>query len=183
MTDTVETGFDDTRWFAVWTRSRQEKTAEAMLQLIGVDHYLPMKSELRQWSDRKKTVSSPLFSGYLFVRVNATTHSRLQVLKVPGVAGIVGNSRGPLPIPDQQIQDIRTILARRVEFTVIPILKEGDRVRVVRGSLIGVEGRLLQRKSSSHLINSVETLHMSIVVNLSSQDVMLIGRSASQLDS
>jgi transcription antitermination factor NusG len=104
-----------------------------MLQLSGVQHFLPLKSEVRQWSDRRQTVSVPLFSGYLFVRMNPTKDSLLRVLKAPGIAGLVGNSAGPLPIPDRQIEDIRTVLAQRVECTAIPILEEGDLVRVVRG--------------------------------------------------
>jgi transcription antitermination factor NusG len=178
MNDTVEINSTDARWFAVWTRSRQEKVAAAMLHTVGVDHFLPLKSELRQWSDRKQTVSVPLFCGYLFVRMNPTKDSRLEVLKAPGIAGFVGNSAGPLPIPDQQIEDIRTILGRRLDCTVIPILEEGDRVRVVRGPLTGIEGRLLQSNSSSRLLISIEMLHKSIAVSLSSRDVELLGRSA-----
>lgn len=178
MNETVEIDSSDTRWFAVWTRSRQEKVAASMLQMVGVDHFLPLKSELRQWTDRKQTVSVPLFSGYLFVRMNPTKDSRLQVLKAPGIAGFVGNSNGPLPIPDQQIEDIRTILAQRADCTVIPILEEGDRVRVVRGPLTGIEGRLLQTNSSSRLLISIEMLHKSIAVGLSSEDVELLSRSA-----
>ena len=67
------------------------------------------------------------------MRLNPKSDNRLQVLKTPGIAGFVGNNSGPLPIPDQQIEDIRIILAQRVECTVFPLLEEGDRVRVVRG--------------------------------------------------
>jgi transcription antitermination factor NusG len=178
MNDTGDIDSSDARWFAVWTRSRQEKTAAAMLQMVGVEHFLPLNTEIRQWSDRRQTVSVPLFSGYLFVRMNPNKDSRLQVLKAPGIAGFVGNSNGPLPIPDQQIEDIRTIVAHRVDCTVIPILKEGDHVRVVRGPLTGIEGRLLQTNSSSRLLISIEMLHKSIAVSLSSQDVELLGRPA-----
>src|ERR1700723_10317 len=116
----------ETNWFAVWTRSRQEKVAATMLETLGIEHFLPLKSEVRQWSDRKQTVSVPLFSGYLFVRMNPSKDSRLQVLKAPGIAGFVGSSTGPLPIPDQQIEDIRTVLTKQVECTALPLLEEGD---------------------------------------------------------
>jgi transcription antitermination factor NusG len=165
------------RWFAVWTRSRHEKVAAAMLQLSGVQHFLPLKSEVRQWSDRRQTVSVPLFSGYLFVRMNPTKDSLLRVLKAPGIAGLVGNSAGPLPIPDRQIEDIRTVLAQRVECTAIPILEEGDLVRVVRGPLAGVQGRLVQNSSTARLVISIEMINTSLAVNLSRQDVALLDSS------
>jgi transcription antitermination factor NusG len=171
-------GSPETSWFAVWTRSRQEKVASAMLGKLGVQHYLPLKSEVRQWSDRKQTVHVPLFRGYLFVHMNPTRDSRLQVLKISGIAGFVGDSTGPLPIPNQQIEDVRRVLAGEVECTVLPLLEEGDRVRVVRGPLAGVEGRLLQGNSTSRLLISIEMIHKTLAVRVLRQDVELINRHA-----
>lgn len=165
-----------THWFAVWTRSRQEKVAASLLETLGVQHFLPLKSELRQWSDRKQTVTTPLFAGYLFVRMDLAQDGRLQVLKVPGIVGFVGNSVGPLPIPDWQIESIRAILNKRVEYSVLPLLKEGDRVRVVRGALAGAEGKLVRNNSASRLIISVELIHKSLAVSVSPKDVELLDR-------
>ena len=168
----------DTRWFAVWTRSRQEKAAASVLDSLGVPHFLPLKSELRQWSDRKRNVTVPLFSGYLFVRVNLFRDSRLQILKTPGIVGFVGNNTGPLPIPDQQIDDIRAVLAQEVEYSVLPYLEEGDLVRVIRGALTGVEGRLIRTNSASRLMISIEMIHKSLAVSVSRQDVEPVNRRA-----
>jgi transcription antitermination factor NusG len=180
MRHSFETDASDPRWFAVWTRSRQEKMAAAMLGTLGVQHFLPLKPELRQWSDRKQTVDLPLFSGYLFVRMDPNKDSRLQVLKTPGVAGFVGNNAGPLPIPDQQIEDIRTVLTERVECTVLPLLEQGACVRVVRGPLAGVEGRLLQGNSTSRLLISIEMIHKSLAVSVARQDVELLDSKANR---
>jgi transcription antitermination factor NusG len=151
-----------------------------MLGTLGVQHFLPLKPELRQWSDRKQTVDLPLFSGYLFVRMDPNKDSRLQVLKTPGVAGFVGNNAGPLPIPDQQIEDIRTVLTERVECTVLPLLEQGACVRVVRGPLAGVEGRLLQGNSTSRLLISIEMIHKSLAVSVARQDVELLDSKANR---
>jgi transcriptional antiterminator RfaH len=168
----------NSHWFAVWTRSRQEKTTAAMLETLGVPHFLPLRSEVRQWSDRKQTVVVPLFSGYLFVRINPAEDGRLRVLKTPGIAGFVGNQSGPLPVPDQQIEDIRTILENRVPCTVLPLLDEGDRVRVMRGPLAGVEGRLVRSNSSSRLAISIEMIQRTLVVSVSREDVELLEQRA-----
>lgn len=79
----------ESSWYAVWTRSRQEKAISSFLNGLGVQHYLPLKSELRQWSDRRQMIETPVFSGYLFVHINLMTKSRLQVLKSPGVVALV----------------------------------------------------------------------------------------------
>lgn len=160
-----------THWFAVWTKSRQEKIAGAMIASLGVTSFLPLTSELRQWSDRKQTVHVPLFSGYLFVRVNLSDGNRLRVLQVPGVAGFVGNSHGPLPIPEDQIEAVRTVVERRVECTVHPLLDEGDRVRVIRGPLAGMEGRLVRINSATRLVISISMIHRSLAAHVGRDDV------------
>jgi transcription antitermination factor NusG len=142
-----------------------------MLHTLEVPYFLPLKSETRQWTDRRRTVQVPLFSGYLFVRINPTKDSRLQVLKTPGIAGLVGNHTGPLPIPDRQIENIRTVLTQRIECAVLPLLQEGARVRVVRGPLAGVEGKLVRVNSRSRLLISIDLIHKTLAVNISRNDV------------
>ena len=170
----IEVGDPDARWYAVWTRSRQEKVAAAALTLLGIYHYLPLNSELRRWSDRMQMVEVPLFTGYLFVCINLLNNSKLQVLKVLGIAGFVGTQAGPITIPGQQIEDIRTVLSAGVECSVQPFLKQGDRVRVVRGALAGVEGTLVHANSTSRLLISIEMIRQSLSLNILRQDVELV---------
>lgn len=171
MSDNKEVCDSDYHWYAVWTRSRQEKVAAGMLGVLGVEHYLPLKTEFRKWSDRKQAVEVPLFSGYLFVYISLLKESKLQVLKVPGVVAFVGNQTGPLPIPSKQIEDIQTVLAAGAACSVKPLLKQGDRVRVCRGALAGVEGRLVRANSESQLLISVDMIQQSLAVNVSSEDI------------
>jgi transcriptional antiterminator RfaH len=162
-------------WYAVWTRSRQEKVASSMLTTFKVQHYLPLKSELRQWSDRKQMVQTPVFSGYLFVRINPfSMNSRLQVLKSTGIVAFVGNQTGPIAIPDQEIDDIRAVLSAGVAYSAYPSLNKGDRVRVVRGALAGVEGTLVTGNSATRLLVSIEMIRQSLSVNVLRDDVELI---------
>ena len=175
----IEVYDPDSCWYAVWTRSRQEKVAAASLNNLGIRHYLPLNSELRHWSDRKQMVEVPLFSGYLFVCISLLKkNSKLQVLKVPGIVGFVGNQTGPLPIPDQQIEDIRTVLTAGVECSVYPFLKEGDRVRVVRGALAGVVGTLLHTNSTSRLLISIDMIRQSLSVNVLREAVELVSTNS-----
>ncbi len=166
------------RWFAVWTRSRQEKLVASMFQSLGIQHFLPLRSEIRRWSDRKQAVSVPLFSGYLFVRTNPVSETRLRILRIPGVAGLVGNQEGPVPIPDLQIEDIQTVLATRTQCVVLPLLEAGDLVRVARGPLAGVQGRLLRSNSTTRLVISIELIHQSLAISVAREDVELVGQRA-----
>lgn len=167
----------DSRWYAIWTRSKQEKVVAAMLTALGIQHYLPLKSELHQWSDRMQRVELPLFNGYLFVSLSSLKNDKLQILRIPGVGAFVGNQTGPLPIPDQQIQGIRQVLTAGVESSVQPSVKEGDWVRVIRGALTGVEGMLIRTDSTSRLLISIEMINQSLSVNVSRSDVEVVGNN------
>jgi transcription antitermination factor NusG len=160
------------RWFAVSARARHERLATAMLDALGVTNFLPLATQLRQWSDRKQLVMLPLFPGYLFVRINLLTDSTLPILKVPGIVGLVKNNTGPLPIPDQQISDVRRVLAQQVQCSPHPFTpKEGDRVRIVRGALGGLEGTLVRTNSETWFVLSIDMIQRSIAVRVSRRDV------------
>lgn len=162
------------RWYAVNTRSRQEKVASTMLQTYGIQHFLPLKSELRLWSDRKQMVEMPVFPGYMFVRINLAQHRWRQVLEFPGIVAYVGNQTGPLPIPDREIEDIRAVLTARVACVPCPPLHKGDRVRLIRGPLAGVEGTLAFGDTISCLLVSVEMIRQSLAIRVLREDVELI---------
>lgn len=55
-------------WYVVQTYSRCEQRVAKDLTAKGFETYLPLLRELRQWSDRKKMVETPAFSGYVFTR-------------------------------------------------------------------------------------------------------------------
>lgn len=170
----IENSQTDSQWFAVWTRSRQEKTSAAMLEALGVPHFLPLIKDERQWSDRRKMVTVPLFPGYLFVQIARTSGLQLCVRKVPGVVNFVGNQNGPSAVPENDIHNVRALLSRGAECSPCPFLKAGDRVRVVRGALAGIEGMFIRCGARSRVVVSVEIIQQSVSVDVPSCDIELV---------
>jgi transcription antitermination factor NusG len=163
--------YDEALWYAVLTRSRQEKTAAAMLESQSITHFLPLLKEDRRWSDRNKTISVPLFPGYVFVQIVRSSTVQLRVLKVPGIIDFVSNREGPLAIPEGDIKSVRALVSNGVGCSPHPFLRVGERVRVVRGVLAGIEGNLSRRGAQSKLVISVEMLQRSVSVNVDESDV------------
>ena len=158
-------------WYAVSTRSRQEKVIASMLDYLAVANFLPLIKEEHRWSDRKQMVAMPLFQGYVFVRITTSGELQLRVLKVPGVVDFVRARGGPLPIPDKEIEDVRAVLSHGVGCSSYPFLKAGDRVRVVRGPLAGIEGTLIRSGSQSKLVISIEMIQRSVAASVAESDV------------
>jgi len=170
----VQAGLDvfDTRtiaqlqWYAVRTRSRHEKMVADQFDRSGIEHFLPLVKRDRQWSDRVKEVEMPLFPGYAFVRVVLLSPDRLRVLQTHGVAGLVGVRGSGTPIPDVQIESLKTVVANRIPFEDHPFLQVGQRVRIRGGVLEGIEGVLTARKDSHTLVISVEPIHRSLSISV-----------------
>src|SRR5665213_498846 len=158
-------------WYAISTRSRQEKVAASMLERLGVENFLPLSLEGRQWSDRKRVVNVPLFPGYLFVRISMLRELQLRVLKVPGVVRFIGNQSGPQAIPDAEIERVQTVLSHRIPCTPCSIPRVGDRVRIFRGMLTGIEGTFVRSGSDTRLVISVEMIQQSISFQVDASDV------------
>src|SRR5262249_55932627 len=113
----------ETAWFAVQTRPRYEKKVSAELQEKGIKSFLPLNSAVHQWSDRKRLVHVPLFPGYVFVQIAPVLGSRISVLRTNGVLNFVGVRNMGIPIPDSEIEAVRTVIEERVNFEPYPYLK------------------------------------------------------------
>jgi transcription antitermination factor NusG len=154
------------QWYAVQTMPRHEKKVTAELQQKQVQAYLPLFSEEREWSDRRVSVDTPLFPGYVFVRIPQDQDTRVMVLRTLGVRNFVGTRGVGAPIPDSEIESVQAVLARGIPFSVSPFLNIGQRVRILDGSLEGVEGILTAVNGDNSLIISVELIQRSLAMRV-----------------
>jgi transcription antitermination factor NusG len=161
-------------WYAIRTRSRHEKVVAMQLTSLEVEHFLPVVNSIHRWSDRQKQVSLPLFPGYAFVRLDYASEYRLRVVKTHGVVGFVGSRGEATPIPDSQIDSVRTLLTQDVPFKNHAFLRLGQRIRVRGGSLDGVEGILIEQKKGRTLVLSIEPIQRSISIDLEGYDVEVV---------
>jgi transcription antitermination factor NusG len=161
-------------WYALQTRVHREKVVEHRLRERGVPTFLPVVTEVRRWSDRKKKIQFPLFNSYLFVRLTPTKVDRLRILGVDGVFQFVGSRGEGTPIPDAQIEAVRALVDGQLSWSAHPFLKIGQRVRIRSGSLAGIEGILVSRSGESTLVISVDAIQRSMAVRIDGYDVEAI---------
>ncbi len=160
----TDCGRVDRRWYAVYTVVRHEKAADRALKQKQIETFLPLREITSQWKDRKKRVLLPLFPGYLFV--STTLDYKLDILNTPGIVRILGMSGAPAPIPDDQIESIRTLLDSKVPFDPHPYMTEGKMVIVSHGPLQGIIGRILKRRGLNKLILSVDLIKRAVSVEV-----------------
>lgn len=158
-------------WYAVRTRSRHEKLVARQLETQGIESFLPVVTQVRNWSDRRKQVETPLFSGYAFLRMIQSSDDRVRVLQTQGVVSFVGVHGTGIPIPDRQIDDIKTLVASKIPYDERPFLRLGQRVRVRGGALDGVQGILVAENGDRSLVISVEPIQRSLCVRVAGYEV------------
>src|SRR5579871_3476156 len=146
-------------WFALTAKPRHEKAVADSLQSKGLESFVPVYRARRQWTDRVRAVDLPLFPGYVFCRFAYA--SRLPVLNTPGVVSVVGFANMPAAIPEDEISRIRAIQASGLPAHPWPYLQAGQRARIERGALAGLEGVLIREKDSLRVVVSVALLQRS----------------------
>lgn len=155
-------------WYALWTHSHCERLVADQLSAKGFDVFLPT---LDVWSLRggvRRRIPAPMFPGYLFLRQAMDKTSYIEVRKARGLVAILGESWDRLAeVPAREIESIQSVLAARVPVLPHVFLRDGQRVRIVRGPLTGVEGILIRQKpTTGFLILSVDLLQRSVSVEV-----------------
>jgi transcription antitermination factor NusG len=156
-------------WFAVWTRSRHEKSVHEQLGWKDIETFLPTITRWSRWKDRKKQVDWPLFPGYVFARFEPD--SSLPILKCSGVVSIVSFEGRPAPIPDIEIDGVRRLVESELQYDPCPLIREGAMVEVIHGPLKGVFGRLVRKGSHARLVLSVDLIGRGVAVTVDAADV------------
>jgi transcription antitermination factor NusG len=170
-------------WWAVYTKHQHEKMVAELIAVKGAEVFLPLYDIQRQRKYRTVRLALPLFPSYVFVREQA--EMRVPTLSTPGVHAIVRRGSEYGIIPDSEIRNLRLALAAEHDLEPHPFLPLGERVRVVRGSLKGLEGILVRYRNAFRVVISVSLLSQSAAVEVGAIDIAPCrpSSSPSQLDS
>jgi transcription termination/antitermination protein NusG len=171
---TTDEAFRGARWYALHTRSRHEKRVrEQLAGRPGIKVFLPLWQRRSRWKDRTKTIEIPLFPGYCFAQFRDA--DQLRNLRLFGVLELAGPGGHPEPVPETEIDAIRSLLASGLRYDPHPFLSHGAEVEVVRGPLIGVRGRVVRKDRACHVVLSVALIRQAVSVEIDADSVDLSG--------
>ena len=152
-------------WYAVYVRSRHEKSVYSALLDKGIDASLPMMTVVRKWSDRKKKMQIPLFRGYVFVKIDVNIDN-LNVLQTAGVVKFIGIRNKPSRIPDEQIHWMHMLVAESDTVRAEKEIPVGQRVRVMIGPFKGIKGVVRRVGSRSRLVVLIESIMQAVSIEI-----------------
>lgn len=148
-------------WYAMYVRMHHEKKVAEKLGQMGVEHYLPVQEVVRQWSDRRKKLQVVVIPMMIFIR--ASEQVRLSVMRnIPSVSGCLIDrcTHRPAVIRDEEMQRFRFMLdysEEAVHFINTP-LAPGQKIRVIKGPLAGLDGELTEIDGKSQVMVRIEQL-------------------------
>jgi transcription antitermination factor NusG len=151
-------------WYAVYTKPRWEKKVADLLVRKKIENYCPLNRVHRQWSDRKKIVLEPLFTSYVFVRIQEA--NQLAIRQTDGILNFVYWLGKPAVIREDEIEAIKRFLKDHDNVKLEKVfLNENDRVRVLSGPLMMREGNVLEVKNKTVKV-MLPTLGYTLVAEL-----------------
>jgi len=151
-------------WVALVVRSKTERRVQAGLENAGIESFVPWHGVRRRWSDRIKVLEHNLLPGYVFCR--SSFAERTLVMRQPGVRWVVSFANTPALIPNSEIAALRRAVSSNLPLGPWPFLKAGERVRIERGALAGIEGILARDCEGWRVVVSVEVLERSVAVQV-----------------
>jgi transcription antitermination factor NusG len=163
---------ESVQWFALHVKTRHEQAVAASLGGKNIETLLPVLNQRRRWSDRLKTVQSPIFPGYVFCKLERT--ARLDAVRTPGVIRLVGFGGRACPLEAVEIESLLALSLNEVTAQPCGYLPVGQRVRLVDGPLAGLTGVLARSGKASHLIVSIDILQRSIAVDVGDARVQAV---------
>lgn len=138
------------KWYVLITRPRAEKQVSRRLTETGFENYLPLRRQLRTWSDRKKWVEEPLFSSYIFVKTEERLRSR--VFEAGGLLKYVSIGGKTAVISEEEIERVRRLCSYEGDVVIQSgTLAVGDEVRITAGHFEGLHGRILETDGKARL--------------------------------
>lgn len=151
-------------WHVVYTKPRWEKKVAVLLTKKGIENYCPLNKVLRQWSDRKKIVEEPLFSGYVFLKTTAAEKWRIK--EVDGILNYVHWLGKPAIVPETEIETIKRFLNEHQTLHISTThFKPNDRVKIVSGAFIDTQAKVIVQKGK-HVILEIPTLQLTLTAQL-----------------
>ena len=173
----MNTDYTENNWYALYTRSRAEKKVFEQLIKAGIEAYLPLRKTLRQWSDRKKWVETPMISSYIFVKLS--NDNIRDVYDVHGVVAFVNDKGKPAVIPSYQIEAMQRTIDSKLSFSVEHSrIEKGQNIRVTSGPLIGIEGKISDVQGSKKLIIQINHIGYTLIVELGNASIESISKEA-----
>lgn len=149
-------------WYVVYTKPKWEKKVADKLNQLGIECYCPLITQIKQWSDRKKKIETPLFNSYVFVHLSDS--DRNLVFQAQGVVRYLFWLGKAAIVKDQEIEIIRTSLkSPNLKDVSVSSIQVGDKIKLESGAFSNQSG-IVQEVSNNYYVLVLEALGCTLKI-------------------
>ncbi|MEO8666561.1 MAG: UpxY family transcription antiterminator [Ignavibacteria bacterium] len=162
------------KWYVLQTKPRNEKLVLKQVEQKGIEVFAPFIQKIRIWSDRKKKIDVPLFSGYVFIRGIEEERVRA-ITNTTGALRYIYFEKRPACVSDREIELIKQTLIAPEKISIEEKkIKKGDQIIVSFGIFKGMKGFVNEFRGNYKLTVNLEELSYSFSIILNSNEVTLL---------
>jgi transcription antitermination factor NusG len=159
-------------WLVLRTRSHHENIVERSLQQKAITAFLPRHRVVHRRKDRRVTLEMPLFPGYVFVQPRIDQFENIRYVR--GSCGFVVQGDKPAEMPEKELAAVRILVGSGAELAVNPKLIPGQKVEVIAGPFMGVQGELIRVKSQDRLVINAYLVSSSVSVEVDADKIAIL---------
>ena len=138
------------KWFVAHTKFRGELKAQESFRALGVNSYVPVYEEKREWSDRIKKITTPAISGYIFFQTEKINYALVNLN--PYLKNVLRRFGKAVEIKSSEIDAMKNCLKN---YTDSISFNAGDSVKIMSGCLKNKEG----------IIETIDGSFLTLLVN------------------
>ncbi len=162
------------KWFVLQTKPRREKIVLQQIEQKKIEVYSPFIEKIRIWSDRKKKIQVPLFSGYVFIHGDESERIKA-ITETIGAMKYIYFQKRPAVVSDMEIEIIKQALLSPEKISIEEKrIKKGDLIVVSHGLFKGMKGYVNEFRGKYKLTVNLEELSYSFNIILNSNEVSLL---------
>ena len=156
---------DVKQWFVLYVKSRHEKVANEALKEEGFKTYLPLKKELKIWTQRKKWVEEPVFKSYIFIKT--IKKKLIKALEVKDVITYIRFAGEPAVVREKNLLLIKEMLINKTSFEIMQDkLDIGKEITIKTGPFKGNKGIITELRGRKKFVIQLESMILNIVISL-----------------
>ena len=163
--------FELRNWYVLQTKPRKENLVITQVESKNIEAFSPFVEKIKIWSDRKKKVKEPLFSGYVFI--HATEEERKIAIKdTIGAIKYIFFQKRPAIVKEEEIKFIKQAMIEPERISVEDKkIKKGDLINVTYGHFKGMKGIVNEFRGKYKLTVNLEELSYSVSIILNSNEI------------
>lgn len=163
---------NEKKWFALYTKPRQEFKAAINLEAKDIEFYMPTITVTKRWHDRKKKIVEPILRGYIFIHTDEK--GRILSLQNSAIVRTICFQGKPATIPAWEIENLKKFLSESHEFVVSNKIEIGAKVKIIEGPFLDVVGVVTSAQEDKWLAVSIELLKRSVMVKLPQECIVKV---------